>query len=319
MDQVLQLEHRVLRSIVARPRDNEGLMLCFGCTVPSEKEDWIYIRSISQGKLKGLSKSLFSDFRETVVVDNAANEMEIERLDMGSRPRATDVTTLLSSFNNVVTHMSAGSEFACLVHCNNSQVFSKTFGTKIQAIDVQGCTNDLLKRCLPQQRITDLICKLQEPTISLTDQFLLVDLIPAQCPIPHSANHGRGKLSLPKAWHVLSPRTALVNNPQDIPAVMTALTNSMQCTVSPRQGNHFKRTRQPVDILKRLGRLDRASQLLQMSSQHELNMQCGQVTTSPSVQFQQQMVSSGRVRVLNCPREGGISVVWNKFDPETSK
>lgn len=321
MTQCLQLEHRALRSIIARPRDKEGFMLCFGCKVQSDDQEWLYVRTISQGTLKGLPNCMFQSFDGTVVVDTAASEHEILRFNIAARSRSTDVKELFQTFNEAVKGMNESAEFACIVYNNSDhQVFWKSFGTTLRHINADKEVKCLVQECLPQHGRCDVLRLLQERTLSLKDQFQLVNLIPAQCPLPSSSKHIRNKLSLPDAWHRLSPRTVLVNDSQDIPAVMRALEHSLSCKVVPRQGNQstLDRIRQPDDILKRITRLSRTTRLLQMSSEHAMDIEHGHVSTSPVALFQHQMISGGHVRVLSCSRDV-IDVVWNKFDPETSK
>lgn len=321
MSQCLQLEHRALRSIIARPRDKEGFMLCFGCKVQSDDQEWLYVRTISQGTLKELPNCMFQSFDGTVVVDTAASEHEILRFNIAARSRTADINALFQTFNEAVKGMNESAEFACIVYnSRDNQVFSKSFGTTLRHLNADKEVKGLVQECLPQHRRCDVLRLLEEHTLTLKDQFQVVNLLPAQCPLPSSSKHVRNKLSLPDAWHRLSPRTVLVNDSQDIPAVMRAIEHSLSCKVVRRHGNQSKldRTRQTDDILKRITRLSRTTRLLQMSSQNAMDIEHGQVSTSPVILFQHQMISSGHVRVLTCSREG-IDVVWNKFDPETSK
>ena len=317
----LQLEHRALRTVIARPRENEGFMLCFGCKVQCDGHEWLYVRAISQGTLKGLTERMFDSIDGTVVVDSAATNNEVARFNIGARSRSTDINELFQSFNEAVAVMSESTEFACIVYNNADQhVFSKSFGSILQNLNAETTLTAMVQQYLPQQQYCDVVDLLHEATLALKDQFQVINFIPAQCPLPSTSKHVRNKLSLPDAWHRFSPRSALVNNPQDIGAVMRAIEQTVKCKVAPRQGSQSRvdQNRKRDDILKKITRLSRTTRMLQMSSENDMQIEHDTVCKSPVTLFQHQMTSSGHIRVLSCSRES-IDVLWNKFDPETSK
>jgi hypothetical protein len=321
MRHCLQLEHRALRTIVARPRENEGFMLCFGCKVQCDCQEWLYVRTISQGTLKGLSQRMLDSIDGTVVVDSAATDNEIARFNIGARSRATDTNELFQSFNEAVQAMNESTEFACIVYNNADQhVFSKSFGSILENLNAEKTLRGLVQECLPQQQCCDIHVLLQESTITLKDQFQIINVIPAQCPLPSTSKHVRNKLSLPDAWHRFSPRSVLINNPHNIGAVMSAIEQTQMCKVAPRQGKQSRsdRNRKRDDILKKISRLSRTTRMLQMSSENDMEIEHDTVSISPVTHFQHQMISSGHIRVLACSRES-VDVLWNKFDPETSE
>ena len=320
LSNALQLEHLIIRSVIARPRKQEGFFLCLTCDVKVGEDSFLYVRGLSQGTLSGIERSMLLNMGDNTVFDLAATASEVKRFQLPSRSRAHDITNIFKRLSEMSSHSSEYHADGCAVYCNSSgTTFSKFVGEKFSGI----CINDLVSAHLKPHVLapSDYLTLIQRETLSIVDQLTLINAIPSQCPLASSAIAVRKRnLTLPHAWFQLSPKTAIINDPHDIDSVLRANELLASCCPAPRKSsNAAKRCRNSVpDIKQRLLRRDRFTQMTQACDGDHLAAQLTEITTSPTTGFQQLLALNGHVRVLTS-LPGQLVVLWNKYDPEKSE
>jgi hypothetical protein len=321
---VLALEHKVIRSVIARPQQHGGFALCIGWTTKVKDVDHVYIRSISQGTLEYFPEDLIESNSENVIHDKVVTRGDVQRFRLQkSRSRSTDIQDLFKDFKDFSSRLNAD-EFACACYINkDNDIFSCAYGSKLTDTNLHTKISCAIASNGKHMYVDDAGRRLllQKPSLTLKEQIDVLNTIPAQCAVRSTDRKQTNKLTLSKAWHMLSPKYVMINAPTNIAAIETAFEAVDSCSPVPREthstGSQKRRSRSR-DIVSDYSRLDSVRRLKMLTATDAFPIQHAQTQQLSHVCFQQALMSKGHIRVLtftpNC-----IKVLWNKFDAVSSK
>lgn len=315
----LEMEHKVLRSVVARGRKKEGFVFCVGWKLDLIGIQSLYIRSIAHGTISGALRTLL-DLKGEVIHDTAVSQWEIANYELHSRSRATDASNIFKKFKQSCLWKSTNA-FGFFAYIDkDKQLFSAALGDVFLQNEIQSHIAKSLNSHGTHSSIDVIHKGLEKQSLTLEEQIQVLNTVPAQMPTTSYGRKDRNKYNLPELWHILSPKYMLVNAQGSASTIAETANKASECVLRTRDTTSHKRRIQ--DCEQQASRRTRArmgpSSLILKSSENSQFISCSQQSTSPMMLFQQALIDCGHIRVLHSAPDT-VQILWNKYDHVSSE